>query len=747
MNTTENPNKNGTKEKRKPYGLIVFFLFIFSIAVLLLAPTLLPEGSTSSVTSNGGNNSSSNASSDSQHETSSSTTTSNSSSLTTSASSNTPSSSSTTTSTTSQPQAGARLTKLNAVGSLSILTSIKNGSFEYFVWRDDANLSLSIFSGEELIDSHTFGDVSSFFYGGQSMVAYQDGVLVTIGSMGQSTSYFFDTIGLDTTITNTSIIPTSDGLQGDIYLHKEVSSQAELHIIDEVNPSLSTKVINLTNGLAYYYFTDVYDSGDVVVDISDNFRILYTFNPSTMTPVAEFYTADLLVKFVDVTPMQLVSASENGIFVFDQMIQSVKYYNASGTLTTHTNSILYRFLEVDSVLIVKAFSEEILVYQAGLLVSTYTGKSLRILANSKEFGAAFILINTNGTGFATYSITLENGVAQGTFYGETNLETFSDDNSSHYLPQFKVYNSVSQKNNVGYYKHGWTTLETFGEIDGPYDAFIFVDDGESDVPYAVKLDPVNNDTANAFNVKLYNGAVADNTVLSIVLEDLNIQGVQLLARVNHYLILNVGVGSNTTAFGYVVDLDLLTYVALPESIWYMGNQMNDSIRSFFFENNAIFNGFSTRGSVSFDLADIDGTFFTTTDGSNDATSITWIGFEDNYFNNNTDLVYVYTEPFPNPNNEADISFYVGDMSLGLDGMTLVTTNALPENFFNQSSFILSQTSVYALGTGDSMTITTLEGPIELNGTYYIQNDVVIVLDEELNETVTNLFYSDSFGLF
>jgi hypothetical protein len=747
------PTSEFNRQSRRRFFIIIFLLFTVSITLLtILPPPTLgsssnpssASSSSSSVTttsSDASAMSSSSSSVSSSSEVSSSTPSSSSSSLTSSSSASSSSSDpSSSSSSNSENPLGPRLSKLNAVESLQILGSLKVGQVEYFIWQDTSKVKISHFIGDNLEATSELGASGSVFFSGQLMTQYSNGILFTMQSMSGQTTYFYNETGIVNTLTDTAIVPTSTSLASAVHVSKLVGGSPELHTIDGSNPTISTKVLTLSANLFVGYFSDVYTMGAVNVDISENFRIITGFDTSINQPVIEFYETTTFTKILTFSMMSpnRLAVTENAIFVANLMTMNVTRYSSTGSSSAYTMAVMFHYPYDQGVVIEQMMSQTITLFHDGIEFSTHNNKFHREVANNEDDGSAFLLVNTDFSGFYTYSFSEANGLVQGGFFSG-NVEISSYTNVP---PQFKSFNEVANTNVVGYYHQGWTILETYGQIDDYYEAFVNI----NGTMYAIKIDPIATADPDAFEISLYHGGVGENQVLKVSLDDLNIKGWQLLGQVNQYLIMNISVGSNITTYGYVIDLADRSYQALPETIWYMGTANTSTFRAKYYEQNGVIHGWTDLGSISFDLSDIAGTFTSTTNGANDTDETVQISLHEDVFGVNDDLVMVFTSPFPNPNNESFMQLYRGDIANGLASLTLLADATIDATSLYALGLIFDGVNVYGTTQYPSQTIFTYEG-LALNGSFYVQNNMIILIDEVLNETVTNLSIADAYTPF
>jgi hypothetical protein len=108
-----------------------------------------------------------------------------------------------------------------------------------------------------------------------------------------------------------------------------------------------------------------------------------------------------------------------------------------------------------------------------------------------------------------------------------------------------------------------------------------------------------------------------------------------------------------------------------------------------------------------------------------------------FFGENDDLIYMARGEFPNPNNEYQIKFYRGDVSLGAASFVLLATYVSSGNGIFQSKIAFAGDNIYAYDPwqpGSLVTILGDEAPVN----YFVQGSALIGIDDELNETLIAL---------
>ncbi len=750
---------NQNKRRRRFMG--------FGFAVLLVSITLgcssVVLGGESSGTPSSSNASSSSASS-SASSTASSSTSSSSSSASSSASSSPASSSSSSSSASSSssssssassssnssstPVNGPRLTLLAPADKLNVLGSVKNGAKEFFIWtNDDANdINVSVFELNTLLNTEVIGDLfGNDFFNGEAIVAYHEGILFTIQNMGDmtGTTYYYDATGIQSSFADTFILGSSELVweEEGIYVSSLVEGANELYKF--VEPSLVPTFLTVLP-LANFYSS--YNDGFMNPnDLGPNFRVIGSFNTSTFTPVFEFFSVvgNTYTKLFELSQMDLMMgkkymATDNAIFLATNPI-NLSMYDTTGTRYDYNNYSSIFYPQHQGVVLDQLGGDDVLIFHEGNSVTNlYSGNVIQ-LTNSIEAGSSFLIQNLDTSSITThrFSATGYESTQGWNGYASANAPSSFYDNVT---PQFSLYTEATNVTTIGYYDQDFVILEVGGDVTGEtFNHFTMI----NDVPHAIIYDNETITDPNAFEILVYNGAQNNNAITAVTIEDLNITNFMTMGVVNEYLVANIAVGSNTNYQGYVINLETGTYEAIGQDIWYIGNQLGNLRKTVFYEDNGFLHGYSWGGYVSISIEDPT-VFVTTSAGRLDDSEVVFMGFHEDQLGENQDVVVVETEPYPET-GWTELKIYVGDMTLGLANMSLLSTSELESDSFNSLNIIISGTNVY-LYDYSNFTIVTLEGDA-FNGNVYVQNDAIIVIDEELYEVATGLNASDGFSVF
>jgi hypothetical protein len=340
------------------------------------------------------------------------------------------------------------------------------------------------------------------------------------------------------------------------------------------------------------------------------------------------------------------------------------------------------------------------------------------MANSQEYGSSFILGAANGGSFSVYSIDPVTGYSQTIFYGIpvpviTNLG----------MPTFRFYNPISGITTVGYYNHGWKILEVPGEFVDGFTTFIRV----NEVDYAVTIESTPTATANTFLVKTYDGRANNNTVYTTTITGIDVLGARFLGVVGQYLLLTLSDNGTREGTSFVVDLLNEDYATLPEDIWYMEDAL-------LIEDNDVIHGYGEYGAFSVDLTNIQDSFYTTSSGMNDSSVTTYGYLKPDFFGEDDDAFFLVQSPFPNPTDTKTIKIYRGNVDVGIEALTLLTTYQTTDNDFTQRQIAFVGENIYAYFYYQFNSLLTVLGD-EVPANHYYQGDSLIALDDELNETL------------
>lgn len=624
----------------------------------------------------------------------------------------------------SQVQDGPRLSRLNAVGDLTIVISLKNQNFEFFVWSDDEHYSVSVFNGQTLVDTDILGAINTTGFRAQSAVIYGNGILFSSLSPMVPMTYFYSETGTLTTLENHAILDGSDAIREEgIYLvHNQETSKK---LVKLISPSLTPVDVNDLPTNDYYVFYDkqwTEDVGRGPIDFSANFRVMQVLTQSFGTKIL-FFTQSSFTKVLELQ-LPLMGGElvihQNGIFYADPMTQQVTYINSVGQETIYTQAMLVNFRDAEAVVISIQSTNTIYGFHKGILRNTYNDKTLIPMATDAagKYGSSFILSATNGGSYGLYSINYSTGFTQHVVYAEAPPSVNNFD-----LPTFYKENLVSATTTIGYYNYGWNILEIPGAYGNGVDAFTTIDG----VNYAVVLEPIPTATENTFLVKAFDGRQGNNTVYTTTITGVDVLGVDYIGIVNEYLVLTLNDRNTLTGTSFVVDLIGETYYTLPEDIWYMDSAVLT-------EEGDVIQIYSYAGFVTIDLNDPQGGFFTTSSATLNSTGTVSAGYTDDFFGENDDLVYLVREPFPNPTNLITIEFYRGDRSLGVPSLTLITTYETTSDSIFQGQFSFVGDNIYAYNPWQENSLFTILGD-EVPSNYYVQGTALVALDEELNETL------------
>ena len=742
--------ENSNNKRRRRIAFTGFIIFLLSITIG--CSSLLIGGISSSSSSSDASSSETQSSTASSTASSSTASSSSSSSASSSASSSTASSSvaSSTSSSSSNgsslPVEGPRLAQLGSE-TVNIRQSVKNGVLEFFIWADDTNLFVSVFQDELLIDNHEIGLTTENMFMQSKMVAYKWGILFTVINTTSVTytTFYYTELGIQETFANAMILDGSASIrETGIYFAIDIENVIELHQL--VSPSLvSTKIMDLPLDNFYLSFSDIYDGFDgVQYDLGDNYRVFRSRNMGTNMPAVEFYTVDAftgqpLDKIFDYSIMdgKSVFVTDNAIFLHT-LPALVSRYDLSGTKTDFTSVIPHFFPEFQG-LVLASLSGGARVFFEGIEETLIADGAYFDFTNSMEEGSSFLMLNNATNALSVHEF---NSLGYAEIVTYSNAESMNIQTSySDVVPQILLYQAETDNTTVGYFDAGYVELELPGDLTGSYiNHFMIL----NSVIHAVVYDTESITDPDAFEMNIYNGTVNDDTVLTVTFTDLDIEALLVLGTVDSFMILNINSGISANDGSYLVNLETLTYIAIGEDIWYIGNQNSSQFQSVFYIDQGFINGYSWAGHIRLSLADPTN-LFTTSEGWNTDAEVTYLDVSPDQLGINQDVLILSTSPFPST-GETTLEIYSGDMTTGLINMDLIVTETLQTDVINNVNLILTADGAYLVDFYGGVTITTLSGT-PYNGSFYVQDDVIILIDAALNETITPLTQSMAFPIY
>jgi len=615
------------------------------------------------------------------------------------------------------------LSRLNPVGDLSIDLSIKNGNFEFFVWSDDENASVSVFNGQTLVDTEVLGSSDAIRVAPDTAVAFGTGVLFTAG-FASRTTYFYNETGTLTTIANHGILMSSSQLREEgIFLVDE--SEATFKIVKLIAPSLTPVFVNNlpSNGFYAQYddrFTIMMNQDPV--DFSANFRVMQRIDLQVGRPVFEFYSVSNFTKVLEFTVPMMTGefvAFTNGLFLSNQQTQTVKHVSAAGVETTYTNAQMFSFIDDNGILIANQQTRTVYAFFNGQLIQTYSNKSLTVMSARADYGSGFMLRDQTMNSYALHAFDAVDGLSQFGVYAIPNLVIT---NNMGRIPTAWHYNNVSDITTVAYFNHGWKVIEVQGEYSEAFNTFTTIDG----VDYAISLETQLPTSGKTFLVKALDGRANNNTVHTTTITGVDVFGVDFLGVVNGYLILTLNDTVTRKGTSFIVDLLNETYVTLPEDIWYMRGAN-------FIENNGVIHGYGELGTITVDVNDVD-SLFTTSSGRLDDTEVIFISLKHDFFGEDDDLVILTRQPFPNPTNATTYELYQGNSELGFESLTLLTSYSTTDNTFTNLQLVFAGNNIYAYSSFMQGSLITLKGP-QMPANFYVQSGALVALEDDLTEVL------------
>ena len=647
---------------------------------------------------------------------------------------------------------GPRLSQLTDLDS--IVSSLKNGNYEYFIWKDATNLNISAFSGTNLLDTTLIGPNSSNVANPYFQKAFNDGILFTVSSFSMTpsgfsvteTTHFYNITGIEETLADTNIV-LGDGSFADdgIYLAKKVNDQVELHLITG-NTTASVKIIDLDNDyVAYNRITDLMQNTSTGLPVNTDgtmfFVLAVDFNNNGL-PVYLAYNAQSLElihkdSLAGMNNQTITTFTSNGVFVFSPMQTRVTRYSNNGA-DTFNNSFGIDLEGFDAYFIQErpTFSTDntYFYYEGSSVPEIFMGEGVYIFENSIDKGLAFATFNRDRTSFKLHSFTVENGLVSSDAY-EFEFSTVNNPNNHGGVISYQTIDEITANTTTHFirYDQGWEFFHAYGDVILSYDALVMLDGN----PYVVDVATITDSNRDNALISIYNGLDTSNDVMEIYLVDYDIRGIQIVGFAGNYMLMNVYNNTPPRTIhgqGLLINLSTGTIENLPEGISYLAPQLNETYSENIYFNNNIITAYKMGGAFSFDVTDIANTFTTISENLLTSTHSVWVNHAKDHFGENQDLVLVQETPYINPTNTSSFSVYHGDMSAGLDALTLLTTVEVEETFRNSSNLIITLEEIYVVSTM-SNTITTLFGDV-LPGFYYIQNGLFITFSDTYEETPT-----------
>lgn len=636
----------------------------------------------------------------------------------------------------------------------SIVSSLKNGNYEYFIWKDATNLNISAFSGTNLLDTTLIGPNSSNVANPYFQKAFNDGILFTVSSFSMTpsgfsvteTTHFYNITGIEETLADTNIV-LGDGSFADdgIYLAKKVNDQVELHLITG-NTTASVKIIDLDNDyVAYNRITDLMQNTSTGLPVNTDgtmfFVLAVDFNNNGL-PVYLAYNAQSLElihkdSLAGMNNQTITTFTSNGVFVFSPMQTRVTRYSNNGA-DTFNNSFGIDLEGFDAYFIQErpTFSTDntYFYYEGSSVPEIFMGEGVYIFENSIDKGLAFATFNRDRTSFKLHSFTVENGLVSSDAY-EFEFSTVNNPNNHGGVISYQTIDEITANTTTHFirYDQGWEFFHAYGDVILSYDALVMLDGN----PYVVDVATITDSNRDNALISIYNGLDTSNDVMEIYLVDYDIRGIQIVGFAGNYMLMNVYNNTPPRTIhgqGLLINLSTGTIENLPEGISYLAPQLNETYSENIYFNNNIITAYKMGGAFSFDVTDIANTFTTISENLLTSTHSVWVNHAKDHFGENQDLVLVQETPYINPTNTSSFSVYHGDMSAGLDALTLLTTVEVEETFRNSSNLIITLEEIYVVSTM-SNTITTLFGDV-LPGFYYIQNGLFITFSDTYEETPT-----------
>ena len=92
------------------------------------------------------------------------------------------------------------------------MVAIKAETYEYFIWSDTNNFSVSVYDGQTLINTFVLGAVGTVNFFSQNAAAYGSSIVFSSATI-TPTTYIYDEEGTITTLANSSLLAGSDAIR------------------------------------------------------------------------------------------------------------------------------------------------------------------------------------------------------------------------------------------------------------------------------------------------------------------------------------------------------------------------------------------------------------------------------------------------------------------------------------------------------------------------------------------------------
>jgi hypothetical protein len=474
------------------------------------------------------------------------------------------------------------------------------------------------------------------------------------------------------------------------------------------------------------------------IDFSNNFQQVYLAYDYTSY---EFITQGT---FVDTANQTQTMFTKNGIFVFSPIQRRIDQYTTNGT-NLFTDSLGIRLVEFNAYIIEEAvgFNEfnSYFYYPGSEFPSIFNNERIYVLESTVEKGLAFATYTADRTSFTLHAYTEANGLVSSQPYNYEMITSNAGSNKNGLISYQTLEQDTS--NTITHfirYNNGWEFFYAYGDVINSTDALVM----HNASSYVVDVATITDSNRDNALISVYNGLETSNDVLNIYLQGYDLLSVQIVGFAGDYMLANVYNNTaprNPIGQGLLINLSTGTIVDLPESIWYLAPQLNESYSPNIYLTNNTITAFNGSGGFSFDVTNITNTFTTISDKLLLGTHAIWVNLIEDHFGENQDLIIVQESLNINPTNTSSLSVYYGDLTQGIDALTLITTVEIAENLRNSNSFIFSLDSIYVISM-ESNVISTLHGDV-VSDFFYVQNGFYITYSDTYEETITLLEETDA----
>ena len=732
------------KEKSRRY--VFYAIFLVSLSLIIGCSTLVFSGGTSGTSSASlttSNASSSVSPSSTSTTSSSSATTSSSNTSSNGTSSQSPSSSSVSS---SENLNGARLNLLQPVGDLVVFGGIQIESTDYFVTKDDNQVFLSGFSGNNLLFKNLIGDVNTFFMLPieVAFTAYHEGFLFSYYANFAPETVYVTATGVEDTFENVQILPSTSSMR-EVGLYG-IDSTTGNELIEFVSPNLTpTKLADLTSTMRYSYVTDEYINTQMTtaVAIPETFFTLMGFDTTSNQMKYEFFNRDTFTLILDyslqagaMSGKELLVTTQ-GLTILDMMQLKVTHYDADGVDYELTSVFPVSFPSAQSFIVKQQMTNEISVYINSVFIETLGNGSLFPMTNNEVDGASFVVNYVDGSS-GVYAIE------------DTLIDLFFSSisetvvvNYSNVPDQAISYDTASNSSTVILY-----SLTAYG--DSNYvDSTMFGDIRNEPIQY------VANTQDFIFLVRFVEGEPVDpdNVLVStnpggqsnnFTIENKNIVNLRDVGYVDEFVVFNAAIGSTSNYKGIVVNITDGTIFELTDDLTFITPQMGDSILTTLIREGNSIHAYGPRGIATINLDTL--TVTREVNITDDSATVSY-DIKEGILDDDATLVIKYVEPFPNSNFVATITLFSANLNEGFGDFELLGEGQIDTLSISNSLFALTEEGLLQINRTTQQMYSIFGDDILAAIPFYLFNQTYYVLTDTYQEINTFISEEQTFTLF